>query len=821
MCNHHRQDIGEKKSFDNNKNMLLESSRLILIFFIVIFQIIAMFPLSTYKKKALVYYRDNNILIYYSPVTNRSVHHITSPIGVIQTPPRSPEILDKNIEYCRYHSIQYLSESVSPKRLLDLFDASDKLKYLLVIDSDNAVFVSIKHSIERLIEQAGNSSIILTYDKTGSIRSDVFILKRDDIVFYKLNKFIHNKNSTLIDIFTDPVYINKKLRPRSSFKELPVFHYDVCIYHEDAVISSKSPFLRLFDDLEDSSIYVYPWKHHVDKYFLTIQKEVFPRQTPTVNHHKIPKNIFQTMETTLITKTMNQKSRSRLLQLNPNYHYMYFTSIDCEQFIAKYFPKYVLSAYKRLLPSAFQADLFRYCVLYHYGGIYCDSQVLPYVAFDDFIDKDVEFISAIDPHEGLWQGFLGCTKNHPFLFELIRSISMSVMDGEWFFHHLLKFTGPECIGHHLHEYLGHSNNSPTFVEGKHVHSKITYQLLSFSSTRPFLILNKVKIMLNKYSDFNDLEKAHEDLLRRQDNYHTLYTNKAVYREILLPGFSFYDKMPIGTCKDLTHRKIISVCMIYDELNILEFRLRELWDVVDEFVVVELDKTHSGEYKPFYVSEALKTSQQLKSFQSKMNVYRIYCSSLSLKNGYDIENYHRMKSLEYVVGKCNDNDMIVLSDLDEIVDPEFIQKLQKCMSVEHLVKIYPHWFNYGWNHYLGKWDHPIDIMTVGFCKRLILKSSWKGQKQLEAPCINVPYDAKGPMGWHTSYFIPFEKILRKIEIQSTMEGDHLLEYVQNPKILLNEIQKGIAVNTNGSIHTIPFQGNYPRYKYLLQDTVKNP
>jgi hypothetical protein len=243
-------------------------------------------------------------------------------------------------------------------------------------------------------------------------------------------------------------------------------------------------------------------------------------------------------------------------------------------------------------------------------------------------------------------------------------------------------------------------------------------------------------------------------------------------------------------------------------------------VVDEFVVVELDKTHAGKSKPFYLSESLNTGRRFHSFQSKLNVHKLSCPSLlSFKNGWETENYHRMKSLEYVVGKCNDKDMIILSDLDEVVDPDFLKTLQKYMSVEHVIQIYPHWFNYGWDHYLGKWEHPIHIMTSDFYKRFILKSSWTGDKNFQVPYITVPYDVKGPMGWHASYFIPFEKILKKIEIQSTFEGKHLLKYVQNPKILLEEIQKGVAFNTNGSIHTIPFKGKYPRHKYLLQDTVK--
>ena len=52
-------------------------------------------------------------------------------------------------------------------------------------------------------------------------------------------------------------------------------------------------------------------------------------------------------------------------------HYL-FNDADCRAFIAREFPDDVLYAYDRLIPTAFKADLWRYCVLYKYGGVYLD-----------------------------------------------------------------------------------------------------------------------------------------------------------------------------------------------------------------------------------------------------------------------------------------------------------------------------------------------------------------------------------------------------------------------------------------------------------------
>jgi len=52
-------------------------------------------------------------------------------------------------------------------------------------------------------------------------------------------------------------------------------------------------------------------------------------------------------------------------------HYL-FNDSDCRAFIMREYPPDVLTAYDRLIPTAFKADLWRYCVLYKYGGMYLD-----------------------------------------------------------------------------------------------------------------------------------------------------------------------------------------------------------------------------------------------------------------------------------------------------------------------------------------------------------------------------------------------------------------------------------------------------------------
>jgi mannosyltransferase OCH1-like enzyme len=87
---------------------------------------------------------------------------------------------------------------------------------------------------------------------------------------------------------------------------------------------------------------------------------------------QIPLNIFQTWHTKkqIPIKMYNAIQSIRLN--NPEFKYYLFDDNDSREFIKKNFKSEVLYAYDSLIPGAYKADLWRYCVLYIAGGIYID-----------------------------------------------------------------------------------------------------------------------------------------------------------------------------------------------------------------------------------------------------------------------------------------------------------------------------------------------------------------------------------------------------------------------------------------------------------------
>lgn len=107
-------------------------------------------------------------------------------------------------------------------------------------------------------------------------------------------------------------------------------------------------------------------------------------------------------------------------------------------------------------------------------------------------------------------------------------------------------------------------------------------------------------------------------------------------------------------------------MFFDELDVLELRLNILSPRVDKFVLVESNKTHSWRDKPLLFSDNRQRYQQ---FEDKI----IYVLADHMpKKPYDrwaIENYQRNCILSGIADAHLDDDYAVVSDVDEIWNPD--------------------------------------------------------------------------------------------------------------------------------------------------------
>ncbi len=121
-------------------------------------------------------------------------------------------------------------------------------------------------------------------------------------------------------------------------------------------------------------------------------------------------------------------------------------------------------------------------------------------------------------------------------------------------------------------------------------------------------------------------------------------------------------------------KLIDCFMYFDEDLILDIRLNTLKDKVDKFIIAEATKNHAGENK--------KLNFKFDNFSKfKDKIYYMVIDDLPLnvkspKKGWH-ENHARdqfqRNALERGYRKYSDNDLIMISDIDEIPNPKKLEE----------------------------------------------------------------------------------------------------------------------------------------------------
>lgn len=120
---------------------------------------------------------------------------------------------------------------------------------------------------------------------------------------------------------------------------------------------------------------------------------------------------------------------------------------------------------------------------------------------------------------------------------------------------------------------------------------------------------------------------------------------------------------------------------FNEIELLELRLHLLNEVVDRFVIVELNKTHRGIDKEFNFE---KNKQMFKEYENKILYLKIEDVPIpeptrqtstfgisSSKRDWRIENFQR-NCIACALKDCTPDDFIIISDLDEIPNPSLLK-----------------------------------------------------------------------------------------------------------------------------------------------------
>ena len=266
-------------------------------------------------------------------------------------------------------------------------------------------------------------------------------------------------------------------------------------------------------------------------------------------------------------------------------------------------------------------------------------------------------------------------------------------------------------------------------------------------------------------------------------------------------------------------KIIDCFMYFDESAILEIRLNILNDFVDKFVIVESKTDHAGNKKKlnFNINNYKRFKKKIKYLIVEDLPIKKYLFSNSWRNepAWLRENFQR-NYLAKGYEEYEDNDIIMVSDIDEIPNPEKIKEFDVKNRYACFVQK-----NFQTKINLLNVSKPKWIGTK-ICKKKDLKSpQWLRNIKTKKKQFWKFYRPKPPQiiengGWHFSF------LKTSIEISKKIKSYAHQEYNRKDIYDIDLIQKNIDGNTDilnrgYSYKIINLDSSFP--KYILNNQEK--
>lgn len=201
-----------------------------------------------------------------------------------------------------------------------------------------------------------------------------------------------------------------------------------------------------------------------------------------------------------------------------------------------------------------------------------------------------------------------------------------------------------------------------------------------------------------------------------------------------------------------------MCSFNNELDILEIRLAELDPVVDVFVFAEATRTHTNKPKRLILQENL---DRFEPWREKMRIVTVEFPPFPAepRSNWKRENYQRDQLKQGLDGLAED-DLVMISDLDEIPNADFVRSVQAGgiqIPIAVSVPIYTYRLNWRWPSVENEFAH-IRFFR-GYSLLSIPGYADVGPQQL----FKVPVPSLiGDYGWHFSYVGDAEHIQLKID-----------------------------------------------------------
>ena len=227
----------------------------------------------------------------------------------------------------------------------------------------------------------------------------------------------------------------------------------------------------------------------------------------------IPLNLFQTWSTKNLEPGM-KKCVDSLISQNPEFKYFLFDDNDCRTFIKKYFNRNVLNAYDNLMPGAYKADLWRYCVLYIHGGIYLDIKLNCINGFKlIYLTGREHFVFDRVPPLSIYNALM-ISKPKNILFKKAINKIIQNVNSNFYGDSGLEPTGPVMLG-------------KLILQNKF---RINTDMYHYKNGG-FIIYKNCKVISTGYSTYSQ-ERKKDNLINNKNHYAQLWRERKIYKNFL-------------------------------------------------------------------------------------------------------------------------------------------------------------------------------------------------------------------------------------------------------------------------------------------------
>ncbi len=260
-------------------------------------------------------------------------------------------------------------------------------------------------------------------------------------------------------------------------------------------------------------------------------------------------------------------------------------------------------------------------------------------------------------------------------------------------------------------------------------------------------------------------------------------------------------------------RVVDAFMIFDEVELARMRFELLDDVVDAFIVVESEITHSGKQKPLHFQRSLHTFP--KRIRDKIIHVVVPEQDYSIIPGTPMqavphvrEKYQRDQLLRGFLdqrltfeGIDPENVIVVFGDADEIPRASSIDVLRSVAPLKNPTALSMSWHHYAYNfasHYawgaFGAYNEGVFAVTKSMLQN-VAPSAFR--RAMRMGFSGLLFADMTNAGWHFSRFGGFESVKRKM-LASANFGFHQIDETDD-SVLDMLVSQGVPVlNLRGGI-----------------------